>query len=170
MIILDIEASSLSQESYPIEIAWGTKDNVKCFLINPEPIPDWTEWNRESEKIHNIPREQLKQGYPPSIVVKELVKDLEDKEVFVDGGAFDVFWKNRLLRACGIPDSKVILSDIVQLWRNYFHNTEPKEALKIIQLEYNAMKSMHPIVHRAKDDVLWLHQLNDHLKLLAKST
>ena len=36
---LDIEASSLSNTSYPIEIAWSDgQGNIESYLINPYPI------------------------------------------------------------------------------------------------------------------------------------
>ncbi|MEH6628750.1 MAG: hypothetical protein V7739_20100 [Motiliproteus sp.] len=55
MIIVDIEASGLSPDSYPIEIAWVDTRTDACdaFLINPETACcDWDYWNYDAEKIH----------------------------------------------------------------------------------------------------------------------
>jgi len=55
---LDIEASSLSNSSYPIEIAWSDEnENIESYLINPELIEEWTDWDFYSEhEIHGISR------------------------------------------------------------------------------------------------------------------
>jgi len=55
---LDIEASSLNDASYPIEIAWSDeKGNIESHLINPYAIEEWTDWDFYAEhKIHGLSR------------------------------------------------------------------------------------------------------------------
>jgi len=55
---LDIEASSLSNISYPIEIAWfDGQGNIESYLISPNPIGEWTDWDYYAQhEIHGISR------------------------------------------------------------------------------------------------------------------
>ena len=43
-VFLDFEASSLSKDSYPIEVGWAGEDgSTEAHLIRP--APDWTDWD-----------------------------------------------------------------------------------------------------------------------------
>lgn len=44
LTFLDIEATGIHEDSYPIEIGWvDTEGNESSFLI--KPIPEWTHWD-----------------------------------------------------------------------------------------------------------------------------
>ncbi|UZE94500.1 hypothetical protein [Alkalimarinus alittae] len=50
MIIFDVEASGLSDDSYPIEVAWQDSNDPECFdsfLINPNET--WKHWDDYAE-------------------------------------------------------------------------------------------------------------------------
>ena len=61
MIIFDVEASGLSDDSYPIEVAWqdGTNEDLfDSFLI--KPCDSWVHWDDYAEQeIHHISRNTL---------------------------------------------------------------------------------------------------------------
>ena len=58
IVFLDFEASSLSDESYPIEIGWAGEDgSTEQHLIRP--APGWTDWSATAEAVHRIERDQL---------------------------------------------------------------------------------------------------------------
>lgn len=62
-IFIDFEASSLSEQSWPIEVGLarleGKRVVIESKLIRPRP--DWSEfdWNEKSAAVHGIPRSDL---------------------------------------------------------------------------------------------------------------
>jgi hypothetical protein len=101
---LDFEASSLSMESYPIEVAWNLEDGtIESHLISPAGIADWTEWDAEAEKIHGIRREELIAGGKQSAwVCQRMNEQLAGRVVYTDAPRFDGRWLLRLFEAGGI--------------------------------------------------------------------
>jgi hypothetical protein len=58
LVFLDFEASSLSKQSYPIEVAWVFEDGEsEEYLIRLAPL--WTDWDPAAEAIHHIRRATL---------------------------------------------------------------------------------------------------------------
>ncbi len=100
-VFIDFEASSLSQDSWPIEVgvAWldGTKVVVESKLIQPRP--DWLEsdWNAESQNVHGIHRSELDDATPSDDVAKWLLEIVGGRPLFSDAPEFDQRWLNRLL-------------------------------------------------------------------------
>ncbi len=82
LVFLDFEASSLSKQSYPVEVAWVFEDGrSRAFLIRP--APDWTDWSSEAEAIHGISRELLeKEDVAVSIIADEMVKTLSGHDLY----------------------------------------------------------------------------------------
>jgi len=104
-LFMDFEASSLSIDSYPIEVAFSDeKGNIESYLIKPEA--DWTDWSGISEhNIHGISREQLsKEGQTTEWVVGRMRGKLKGKTVYVDGGQYDEYWAERLFEYNGDID------------------------------------------------------------------
>lgn len=95
---IDFEASSLSDHSYPIEVAWSMPDgSIESHLI--KPAWDWTEWSEAAEKIHGISRKQLQdKGEFAWIVAERMNERLSGiaKIIYCDAPAFDGFWLQRL--------------------------------------------------------------------------
>lgn len=105
MYILDIEASGLGPDSYPIEIAWCSLDGEQSWsvLINPETAGDWEAWDDYAEAaIHGIARDELlREGQDVVTVARELEARLGGEEVFSDAVHFDDFWLRQLFSAVG---------------------------------------------------------------------
>lgn len=143
-IILDNEASGLSPESYPIEVAWKHhKNHGWCdeFLI--EPAPEWTHWNLTSAKIHNITREELiDSGIHVVAAATRLNLSLSQfGKVYVTAPNYDIFWLDTLFEAAKI-ERKFKVLDFMEL-------------TAVEGFDYDAMYSvfMEPTKHRAMADV-----------------
>ena len=95
--VIDIEASGLSTDSYPIEIAWlDEKGNKDSFLITP--AKDWLYWDDYAEDcIHKISRDELLQkGVTHLQAANRLNHALSGKTVFSDVVRWDQFWLRQL--------------------------------------------------------------------------
>ena len=57
-LFLDFEASSLSKQSYPVEIGWIDESGQgESHLLHP--APNCTEWDDEAAAVHGISRRTL---------------------------------------------------------------------------------------------------------------
>lgn len=102
MIILDIEASGLSIESYPIEVAWQHRfvaSACDTFLIKPNEY--WTHWDMHAELcIHHISRQVLfDEGLPVRDAAVRLNTQLAGQLVYTDAVDYDRPWMKRLFNA-----------------------------------------------------------------------
>lgn len=105
--ILDLEASGLEEDSYPIEagfiVAGEPADalalSTSTFLINPASVPAWTAWDEIAESHHQILREELAVGVSPETAVNILNDRLRGQIVLVDSLPYDSFWLKRLYDA-----------------------------------------------------------------------
>lgn len=102
MFVIDFEASSLSGQSYPIQVAvYNGEDSYSAFI---RPDDTWTEWNMSSQAIHNIPRALLFDVGKPAVQVAEELNDFIGKEIaYCDGGIYDIHWANALHEAAQVP-------------------------------------------------------------------
>lgn len=102
-VFLDFEASSLSKDSYPIEVGWAGEDgSEEAHLIRP--APGWTDWDASAEAIHNIARDQLlAAGEPHEAVARRVLDALGPQQVYVTAPSWDGMWLSKLLRAGGLP-------------------------------------------------------------------
>ena len=99
-IILDVEASGLHPDSYPIQIGWVELggDAFDSFYIRPHE--SWTYWSVLAEDVHGISLETLeKKGLPPEEACARLIQRLGDRSIYTDQPAFDGFWLDRLFEA-----------------------------------------------------------------------
>jgi len=118
---LDVEASSLSRNSYPIEIAWSDRfGNIESHLINVHAVDSWLDWSYESYEIHGISREMCKKdGVEPNWLCNRLDESISSDEIiYCDGGELDEFWVDELFGAGskrGYADFKIRHSDILML-------------------------------------------------------
>lgn len=111
--VIDFEASSLSENSYPIEVGiacWPTPSaGVSWFSTLIQPDSKWTEWSTESEAVHGINRDALgKSGSPVEKVVKALNIHLGPCRVYSDGGIYDVRWMVALHKSADIWPSYLL--------------------------------------------------------------
>ena len=111
------DPSSLSLESYPIEVAVavGAPDETTPLVWSTliQPPPDWLAsrtWECASERVHGIALADLGAGLTPRAAMTELNARLpRDSVVLSDGGAYDPLWLGKLARAAKVRPS-------FQLW------------------------------------------------------
>ena len=144
--IIDIEASGLHFDSYPIEIAILVGGTYHSWLIKPEE--NWTYWCEKAEAVHGISRSLLvKDGQSVSVVAAEISEILNNASgvIYSDADRWDEDWLSTLFYACG-RKSPAKISSIFDLLSDEqkanFHNI--KNDLSLSE-KYRA--------HRALDDV-----------------
>jgi len=100
---LDVEATGFGQDSYPIEIAWSDEvGEIHRCLIDPTPIPAWSFWDAEAERVHGIDRDRLtRNGWAPDYVATRLTEALGGKTVYTDAPDYDARWVGVLFQALG---------------------------------------------------------------------
>ena len=143
MIIMDIEASGLAKESYPIEIAWQHRYNPKCcdsFLI--QPACEWTYWDEFAEReIHHIHRSDLSAfGIEVGKAAIRLNTQLSGQHVYSDAPTYDRQWLRKLFVSAGIDMEFKVMS--------VFGLIHPAKVQ-----QYHHHYDRTPTTHRAKDDV-----------------
>ncbi|MDX1696720.1 MAG: hypothetical protein R3308_00445 [Thiohalobacterales bacterium] len=97
--IIDLEASGLASNSYPIEVGLALAPGQRfCALI--KPADGWEHWDREAESVHGISRDVLlHKGRPASEIAAELNRLLGNKIVYSDAWSFDSAWVTTLFAA-----------------------------------------------------------------------
>ncbi|MCF1742822.1 3'-5' exonuclease [Paradevosia shaoguanensis] len=116
LIFIDFEASSLSKQSYPIEIGWVTEAGAEeGHLIRPAPI--WTEWDARAELIHGLSRAQLsEEGEPHDLVCERVISVFGGNDIYASAPSWDGHWLSMLLRASGKPRHLLRLSGTSELF------------------------------------------------------
>ena len=148
--ILDFEASSLSDCSYPISAGLFIKGEIKYWIIKPEP--EWIDWSLSSQAIHGLKRSYIEEV---GISVADLRLELEKLLIGVDTIYSDnPEWELRWLSHLG--KFKIEILDVKELASNTSHETWRKT--------FESQFRVHDIIpHRADHDVLamcfTLHEL-----------
>jgi len=109
--IIDVEASGLHFDSYPIEVAVLIDGNIHSWLIRPEE--SWNYWCKTAESLHGITRESLqKEGESASLVASKLNQLLEGTNglLYSDAVNWDADWVNTLFFAASTTASFYIAS------------------------------------------------------------
>jgi hypothetical protein len=134
--IIDIEASGFGCDSYPIEVGVALNNGQKfCSLILPPQ--EWTHWDNDAERIHQVTREMLSvYGKPVDTVADELNEMCAGTVLYSDGWVVDKPWLTTLFR---------------QARRSMKFNVSPLEAI--------LSDSQMGVWHETKD------RLTDELKL-----
>ena len=147
---MDCEASSLSANSYPVEIAWSAPDgSVESHLV--KPAPDWDDWSELSEEVHGIRRERLlAEGLPAWAVARRMNESLAGEILYSDAPAFDAFWIERLFGQHGEdPAFEIRHADLA-------FGVAPE---RLAELTPRAWELAGGRAHRAADDVRHLVEL-----------
>ncbi len=146
IIIVDLEASGLHFDSYPIEIALRICHKTYKWLIKPEN--DWHYWSKEAESLHGISQNYLSNhGISAFQVANEINSCLSKTTgiIYSDAAEWDNDWMKKLFHVTGISPCFIILciQDLM--------NTAQQDAFtnKLDQLA----KSGNYKMHRAGDDV-----------------
>lgn len=106
--LLDYEASSLSDRSYPIEAGWAiiaADLSISSGTMLIRPHQRWTDWSDKSQSIHGINRKMLAEGGSACREVAEhlagLFNGLPGAVLSADPD-YETFWSDRLYEAAGV--------------------------------------------------------------------
>ena len=158
---LDVEASSLGNDSYPIEIAYATEDGKEWSALI-KPMAHWFDWDEESEKVHNIPRSDLVAGMNPGDALAHLNHMVEEGYVFhTDAPSWDEFWISRIMADLDF-DKRPSLKSLQMLVYNIYED-KLDFGSRIREYE-NIKKSVNEttdarITHRALDDAKFMREI-----------
>jgi hypothetical protein len=110
-LFLDFEASSLSKQSYPVEVGWVFEDGTgEAHLLHP--APEWSEWDEEAAAVHGITRERLtREGEPVADICGRLIDLAGTYSLLASAPSWDGHWLSMLLRAAGHPRHLIRLCD-----------------------------------------------------------
>lgn len=166
---LDFEASSLRDDSYPIEVGWVFEDGrEEAHLIRP--APSWTDWDVSAEGVHGIGRETLlAEGEPHEAVARRVLDELAPHAVYVGAPSWDGRWLSVLLRAGGFPrhamrfhdsDEAMMEAALAGLAGAYPPDLLKQAAGDLVERERLAA-AHRPVAHRALPDAraerdLWI--------------
>ena len=147
---LDIEASGLAPESYPIEVGIALANGqCWCGLIKPEH--DWQYWSNEAAAIHQIDRHDLQTvGKSVKDIALILNEQLHNQIVYSDCWVLDERWLRRLFTAARIEPT-FRLRDIMHILKE--EQFETWEAVK-----QNIAGELDITRHRATNDARILQQ------------
>jgi hypothetical protein len=139
--ILDFEASSLSDTSYPISAGLVVSGHVYYWIIKPQP--DWVDWSLQSQAIHGLKRSFIEEhGVPARQVYAEMIDKLVGHKVIYSDAPE---WENLWLRRLGVFNLRV--ADIGELIGNYQRDGFSRELI-------TTFASKNLTQHRADHDAL----------------
>ena len=104
---VDVEASSLNADSFPIELAWVDRHGQgESYLIRPEP--EWTDWSERSEAVHGISRAVLLRDGRPALWVAHRAHAMLDGHLTIsDNPRYDAQWLSKLYKLAGYPEIRL---------------------------------------------------------------
>lgn len=147
LLFLDFEASSLDQDSWPIE--WGISWIDKSGIIKSEggliaPHASWAQsaWSEKSESVHGITRAMLDEDGESVDIAAERLCAIATSVLISDAPPFDGHWLKRLLDAAGLP-----MLPIASMHQVFKDNLGPKGQ----DTAYEYLRKTH-VPHRAKED------------------
>ena len=142
---LDIEASSLDEKSYPIEIGIANMKTGKSqsWLIRPTEL--WLNeyiWAVDSALIHNIPRQKLMdEGLPPEQVYKEMKKALMRARILSDDEECDGAWLQTLCEGAALGMSPLLIRDFHEFaWQLACASSRTPETALNVEKQKNGRK------------------------------
>ncbi|MFT2092672.1 hypothetical protein [Paraglaciecola sp. 2405UD69-4] len=146
--VIDIEASSLTRNSYPIEIAVRLGDGTSHDSLI-KPIDEWKDWSHQAQAVHGITRDELFLKGKNIIEVCQTLNNIcEGQTFFSDGWTWDNMWLNRLFDASGIsknfdclPMEYFMPESQIEKWPGLKHAVAQKRKLKA----HRALNDVHII-------------------------
>lgn len=156
---LDIEASSLDANSYPIEIGWSNPQGNESHLLNPYAVERWLDWDFCAQAVHGISRKLCREnGKHPTWVCQRLNRLFPPGSViYADGGPFDQFWLDQLFAVCtplGYAQITVQHSDVVML--PLLDHVEATQRQNYFESLKQSARAMVGARHRTGVDVQYL--------------
>ncbi len=160
---LDFEASSLSSNSYPIEVAWSRPDgSIESHLISPVGIEGWSDWSLHSEKVHGISRDELlAHGESPELICTRMNLELAGQVVYTDNPIYDGSWLDKLFSVVEGRATQFSLGLVDELLYRELNPTGTRKMAANAQI-YEMKKEARRCVggkHRATLDVQYLIEL-----------
>jgi hypothetical protein len=150
-LFIDVEASSLYADSFPIEVGWTTYDlRSESMLLKPHATWTLEAWSQASERIHGTPYAVLhRQGVDIAIAAQRLNEVTRDKTVLSDNPEFDGSWLRQLYHDAGVEQA-FTLNDASQLERMaaLLSRLAPDDAQSLQE----HVKAAYPYPHRAAPD------------------
>jgi hypothetical protein len=169
---LDFEASSLSDKSYPIEVAWSASGgSIESYLISPAGIEKWTDWDPASEKVHGISRSDLvAHGLDPRVVCDRMSDQLSGKTMYTDAPRLDGAWLASLFSASGREKPGFELRHIDDLIVQMICPDLAGRTQGLIKIEIlkQEARRQNPRRHRAAWDVEYLIKLWEMARFQAR--
>jgi hypothetical protein len=170
---IDFEASSLSEYSYAIEVAWILEDGTsESHLIRPQPT--WTDRAADSALVHGIARADLAaHGSLAADVARRLLAVLVSCDVHSDASEADVIWLDVLMRTADFLP--LPLRHICDSYRTIFrpmvtrlpHSVAASMARSIVMQAETESERLPGVRHRAEPDALRLYDRWQRVKVLA---
>ncbi len=145
-IFIDLEASGLHPDSYPIEVAWNNrKGEIESHLIIP--ADDWVHWDFNAQQMHGISRSMLfDEGKPISWIAARMSELFGREKVYSDASSFDAAWVDMLYEEAD-RERKFIVADYQYfIYHLGFQSVWPT-------LSHDSWKSLKCQRHRAACDV-----------------
>ncbi len=144
---LDFEASSLAQNSWPIEVglSWLENGDVRTWSSLIRPAPNWSlaAWSTQSATVHCITHDELGDAPIASEVLDEFFKVLGGKVLVSDAPAFDGRWLSRLMQAA---ECAAVLTV-----KDYHQVSYARFSGMALDMLYETLRR-HPAPHRAGPD------------------
>jgi DNA polymerase III epsilon subunit-like protein len=116
LLAIDVEASGLGPQSYPIEIGWCALDGSRRGSVLIRPEFDWgaAAWDEMAEALHGITRAMLRRDGVPARDACRLFRDAADGcDLASDGNQDDQAWLNRLFEAEWPPQPSLRVASIL---------------------------------------------------------
>lgn len=160
LAFLDFEASSLSNRSYPIEVAWVFEDGrSESHLIRP--AAGWDDWDDAAQAIHGILRSTLlTEGKTHDAVAARMIHALDGHDLCASAPSWDGKWLSVLLREGGFPrhalrlraTDDILAETALSLLKDSLPETElPWRVVQLVQ-ESSARPADWRPAHRALAD------------------
>lgn len=100
-IVIDVEASGLGSDSYPIQIGWCSLDKRVQGSLLLQPAKTWNSWDDQAEEVHGIDRADLLNGLPLEAATSIIMDVTQGRSVYCDAPIFDQFWIDTLFASTG---------------------------------------------------------------------
>ena len=159
VIFVDLEASGLGRESYPIEVGWSVDDEQEpaSFLVRPATSWRFDDFTEAAQAIHNILYERLiSHGIAVETACRRLDAAWTGAVLVSDNPAADGGWLNRLYQAASRPYPwRLVDFDVLDaaLAIQYGGGYEKLAAI------LNDADRHWPVPHRAGPDAQRLHKI-----------
>ncbi|MEH6505987.1 MAG: hypothetical protein V7786_06870 [Sulfitobacter litoralis] len=144
---LDFEASSLSENSWPIEVglSWLVAGEVRTWSGLIRPAIEWklADWSPHSAVVHGIPIEDLADAPHARDIARGLLEQLGGRTLVSDAPEFESRWLSRLMKAA--------LMDVTPAIEDYHRVSFANFSGLALDMLYEALER-RPVPHRAGPD------------------